>query len=107
MKAKQTNHVFGSNNVTKKYVDLFVRDALELIEKCFDRVKELGNDSTQFFKSIDNEAWNLVDMWIQIHGLSSRRCVSVGIINATRCNLQLKSSKLIEGRSPCYSICTK
>ena len=82
MKAKQTNHVFGSNNVTKKYVDLFVRDALELIEKCFDCVKELGNDSIQFFKSIDNEAWNLVDMWIQIHGClksnwiptSIRRC---------------------------------
>ena len=107
IKAKQVNHVFGCNNVTKKYPDLFVRDALELIEKCFDRVKELESNSTQFFKSIDNEAWKLVDMWIQIHGLSSRRCVVLGIINATGGDLQIKSSKLIEGGSPCYSIPTR
>jgi len=107
IKAKQVNYVFGSNNVTKKYPDLCVRDALELIEKCFDHVKELGSNSTQFFKSIDNEAWKLVDMWIQIHGLSSRRCVVLGIINATGGNLQIKSSKLIEGGSPCYSMPTR
>ena len=107
IKAKQTSHIFGSDNVAKKYNDLFERDAIELVEQCFDRVKELRSTKSNFFKSIDSEAWKLVDMWMQIHGLSSRRCVSVGIINATKAQLQIKSSMLIEGGSPCYSIPTK
>jgi len=39
-------------------------------------------------------------------GLSSRRCITVGIINGTGETIQMKTTKLVQGGSPCYTIPT-
>lgn len=57
---------------------------------------------------MDEEAWNLVSSWGQVYsGLSSRRCITAGFINAAGCDIQVKTSMLVEGGSPCYAIPTK
>lgn len=49
-----------------------------------------------------------ISSWGQVFsGLSSRRCIAAGIINGTGNSIQVKSTKLVEGGSPCYSIPTK
>lgn len=40
-------------------------------------------------------------------GLSSRRCVVTTLVNGTDGPLQIKTSMLIEGGSPCYSLGTR
>ena len=102
------NHVFGSVNNTSKQLSTSVKDEIDLVEQCFVRVREMSNDSSSFLQDLDTEAWNLLSSWGHVFsGLSSRRCVVVGIINRSTNPIQIKSAHLIEGGSSCYSIPTK
>jgi hypothetical protein len=108
IRAPQVNHVFGSSNAGRKKLDSCVTDEIDLVEQCYSRVREMSSDASTFFRTLDEEAWSLVCAWGQIFsGLSSRRCVITCIINGTGGPIQIKSTKLMEGGSPCYSIPTK
>ncbi|KAL3944397.1 MAG: hypothetical protein SGBAC_001521 [Bacillariaceae sp.] len=108
VKSQQSRHVFGSCNAMKKRLPSGVKDEIDLIEQCFERIKRLGSASNRYFASIDEEAWNLVSCWGQVFsGLSSRRCIAASVINGTGGDIQIKSTKLVEGGSPCYSLPTK
>eukprot|EP00593_Proboscia_inermis_P002127 CAMPEP_0171294092 /NCGR_PEP_ID=MMETSP0816-20121228/2471_1 /TAXON_ID=420281 /ORGANISM="Proboscia inermis, Strain CCAP1064/1" /LENGTH=409 /DNA_ID=CAMNT_0011765569 /DNA_START=160 /DNA_END=1389 /DNA_ORIENTATION=- len=107
-KSKQVPHLFGSCNIKRKGNHDLIKDDIDIIEQCFARVMLLGSENSAFLKSLDNEAWNLVNSWSQLYsGLSSRRCIVAGIINCTGSYVQVKSSALVEGGSPCYSIPSK
>jgi hypothetical protein len=85
-----------------------VKDEIDLIERCFGRVKRMGSEMPKYFMTLDEEAWTLVSCWGQVFsGLSSRRCIAACVINGTGADIQIKSTKLLEGGSPCYSIPTK
>lgn len=108
IKAPQVNHVFGSCNLSRKRVSSTVKDEIDLVEQCFSRVRAMGSDSSTFFRTLDQEAWSLVSCWGQVFsGLSSRRCIVASVINGTGNAIQIKSTKLVEGGSPCYSLPTK
>jgi hypothetical protein len=108
IKSLQVNHVFGSCNNTRKRLNSTIKDEIDVIEQCFARVKKLGSGSREFFKTLDEEAWALINSWGQVFsGLSSRRCIAASVINGTGFDIQIKSTKLVEGGSPCYSIPTK
>ena len=84
-----------------------IKDEIDIVEQCFARVKRMGSDSTTYFKTLDEEAWSLITNWGHFFsGLSSKRCLVVGVINATGGPIQIKSTKLLEGGSPCYTIPT-
>jgi len=107
IKSTQVKHVFGSCNLTRKRLSDSIKDEIDLIEQCFGRVKRMSSESSAFFKSLDDEAWSLVSCWGQVFsGLSSRRCIAASVINGTGYGIQIKSTKLMEGGSPCYSIPT-
>ena len=106
VKSRQVNHVFGSFNGSRNRSA--VKDEIDLVEQCYSRVRSMGSELPTFFKTLDEEAWCLVSYWGQVFsGLASRRCVVASIINGTGGPIQLKSSKLLEGGSPCYAIPTK
>ncbi|GKY91151.1 hypothetical protein MPSEU_000087900 [Mayamaea pseudoterrestris] len=108
IKAPQVNHIFGSCNQSRKKLDNSVKDEIDLVEQCFTRVREMSSHSSTFFRTLDEEAWCLVSSWGQVFsGLSSRRCIIASVINGTGAPIQVKSTKLMEGGSPCYSIPTK
>jgi hypothetical protein len=108
IKAQQVNHVFGSCNKSRARLSSSVNDEIDIVEQCFSRVKVMGSDSSTFLKKLDEEAWSLVSSWGHVFsGLSSRRCIVASIINGTGHPIQIKSTKLVEGGSPCYSIPTK
>ena len=108
VKARQVDHVFGSFNNSKRKLASNLKDEVDLVEQCRARVRVIGSDSSTYFRSLDEEAWSLVSNWGQVFsGLSSRRCIVASIINGTGRPLQIKSFKLLEGGSPCYSIPTK
>jgi len=108
IKTPQARHIFGSCNQTKKRMASTIKDEIDLIEQCFARVKKLGSDSNELLKRIDEEAWSLVSCWGQVFsGLSSRRCIAASVINGTGGDIQIKSTKLVEGGSPCYSLPTR
>ena len=108
IKTPQAYHVFGSCNLSRKRIGSGVKDEVDLVEQCFTRVRSMGSDSPTFFKSLDQEAWSLVSAWGQVFsGLSSRRCIVAIVINGTGGAIQIKSTKLVEGGSPCYSIPTR
>lgn len=108
IKARQVSHIFGSGNKQRKRISGAVNDEIDVIEQCFARVKVLGSDIPAFLKMLDEEAWLLINSWGQVFsGLSSRRCIAAGVINGTESEIQIKSTKLVEGGSPCYSIPTK
>lgn len=108
IKARQVNHVFGSCNNSRPRLNSSVNDEIDIVEQCFSRVKQMGSDSSKFLKTLDEEAWSLVSSWGHVFsGLSSRRCIVASIINGTGNPIQIKSTKLVEGGSPCYSIPTK
>jgi hypothetical protein len=68
----------------------------------------MGSELPKYFMTLDEEAWTLVSCWGQVFsGLSSRRCIAASIINGTGEDIQIKSTKLLEGGSPCYSIPTR
>jgi len=108
VKSRQVNYIFGSCNEFSNRREGSVKDEIDLVEKCFGRVKSMGSESPTFFKNLDEEAWGLITSWGQVFsGLSSKRCVVAGIINGTGNSIQIKSTKLVEGGSPCYTIPTK
>jgi hypothetical protein len=108
IKAPQVNHVFGSFNLSKKRLGSSVKDEIDLVEQCFTRVRAMGSESSTYLKTLDQEAWSLVSAWGQVFsGLSSRRCVVATVVNGTGGVIQIKSTKLVEGGSPCYSIPTR
>lgn len=108
IKVRQVKHVFGSSNNNRKRLHSSIKDEIDVIEQCFARVKKLGSHSQVFFKTLDEEAWSLINSWGQVFsGLSSRRCIVASIINGTGFDIQIKSTKLVEGGSPCYSIPSK
>lgn len=107
IKSKQLKHVFGSCNQVRKRLANTIKDEIDLIEQCFGRVKNMSSDSSTFFETLDEEAWSLISCWGQVFtGLSSRRCIAASVINGTGNDIQIKSTKLMEGGSPCYSIPT-
>ena len=60
-----------------------------------------------FFQLLDLEVWLLICSVGQMFtGLSSRRCIAVGIINGSGETIQVKTAKLVQGGSPCYTIPT-
>jgi len=100
-------HVFGRCNIMRTFIDYTAKDEVDVIEQGCSRVRNLSSSSRSFFRRLDEEAWTLVDSWCHlVSGLRSRRCLVVGIINGTDANLQIKSTKLLEGGSPCYSLPT-
>ena len=102
-----TKHTFGSCNKTRRQLPTDIKDEIDLIEQCFCRVKQLGSQSPDYLETLDNECWSLVSCWGQIFsGLSSRRCIAAGLINGTGVPIQIKTTLLTEGGSPCYSIPT-
>ena len=108
IKRRQKRYIFGRCNNEHKQLASSVKDEIDLIELCFGRVKRMGSELPNYFKSVDEEAWTLVSGWGQVFtGLSSRRCIAASIINGTGEDIQIKSTKLLEGGSPCYSIPTK
>jgi hypothetical protein len=108
IKSAQGKYVFGSCNSDRKRLTNTIKDEIDLIEQCFGRVKRMGSELPKYFVTLDEEAWTLVSCWGQVFsGLSSRRCIAASIINGTGEDIQIKSTKLLEGGSPCYSIPTK
>ena len=105
----QANHIFGSVNTKEiPFEKISHHDELEVIEKCFARVQHLGGDSMDYFSSLDEESWSLVSSWRYLFsGLKSRHCMIAGFINGTATSIQIKSTILIEGGSPCYHIPTR
>jgi hypothetical protein len=107
IKSRQVKHVFGSCNQTRKRLADTIKDEIDLIEQCFERVKKMSSESSTLFETLDEESWSLVSCWGQVFsGLSSRRCIAASVINGTGYGIQIKSTKLMEGGSPCYSIPT-
>lgn len=107
IQAIQVKHIFGSCNQVRKRLADTIKDEIDLIEQCFERVKRMSSESSTFFETLDEEAWSLVSCWGQVFsGLSSRRCIAASVINGTGNAIQIKSTKLMEGGSPCYSIPT-
>ena len=105
IKCKQDRYLFGSNNQGTRWMRLRSKDDIDIIEQCFTRVKSLNSGIPTYFKSLDKEAWFLVNTWSHLYtGLSSRRRIVVGIINGTGMRIQIKQSKVEEGGSPCYTL---
>jgi hypothetical protein len=108
IKTAQGKYIFGSCNKDRKRLATSIKDEIDLIEQCFGRVKRMGSELPKYFMTLDEEAWTLVSCWGQVFsGLSSRRCIAASIINGTGEDIQIKSTKLLEGGSPCYSIPTR
>jgi len=108
IQAPQLDHIFGSCNNVRKKLNSTIKDEIDVVEQCFARVKELDSSSPDFFRTLDENAWGLIDSWGQVFsGLNSRRCITAGLINGTGYDVQIKSTKLVEGGSPCYSIPSK
>lgn len=105
VKSPQTAHIFGSININYKVQPMDLDSDARLVERCRSRVSVLSSSNPDFFIRLDQEAWLLVNSSTQLFtGLSSRRCVCIGILNGANETVQLKSAKLIEGGSRCYII---
>lgn len=105
VKSIQQRHNFGSINKPLKMTTIGITNEKEIIKRCRTRVKELNSSMNDYFCRLDEESWLLVNSWGQYFtGLSSRRCVIIGIINGTLEPIQIKSAKLVEGGSLCYFI---
>ena len=99
----QDYYLFGSNNIATRWMRLKSKEDIDVIESCFTRVKSLKSNKSDYFASLDKEAWFLVDAWSHVYaGLNSRRRIVAGIINGTGTQIQIKQSKVEEGGSPCY-----
>jgi hypothetical protein len=108
VRSPQVNHIFGSCNNTRKRISTTINDEVDLVEQCHHRVRKMDSSTASFFKILDAEAWSLVSSWGQLFtGLSSRRCIVASIINGTGYPIQIKSTRLVEGGSPCYSLATR
>mmetsp|Transcript_18923 Transcript_18923/g.40971 ORF Transcript_18923/g.40971 Transcript_18923/m.40971 type:complete len:1580 (+) Transcript_18923:41-4780(+) len=107
IKAVQVGHVFGSVNRHLIFEASDINDETEFIKRCYTRVNRIGSFMPNLFQRLDQEAWLLISFVGQMFkGLSSRRCISAGVINGTGDTIQLISTKLIQGGSKCYTIPT-
>ena len=105
IKVNQSGHVFGSLNIPKELEEF--DDEESIIQSCHDRINILGSFLPHYFHDLDKEAWLLINSLTQLFsGWSSRRCVVVGLINATNESIQIKSINMVEGGSPCHVIPT-
>lgn len=85
-----------------------MRDEIDLVEQSHSRIRKMESSSSTYFRSLDEEAWLLVSSFGYLFsGLSSRRCIVASIINGTGNPIQIRSTKLVEGGSLCYSLATK
>jgi len=88
--------------------DFHVEDEIQIVEVCYNRAGLLDCDSSSFFSDIDDAAWSLISAWRYMYsGISSRHCLAVGLINGTAMDIQIKSTTLHEGGSPCCHIPSK
>jgi len=107
-KSKQSPHTFGSCNRPRFSLFRSVGDEMEIIERCYADIRALGSDQNKYFSKLDECMWSLVNAWGQIYtGLSSKRCVVAGMINGSGESIQIKTTKLVEGGSPCFVFPTK
>lgn len=105
IKQNQGGHVFGSFNIPEELDEFDDED--NIVRSCCDRVNILGSFMPSYFHDLDQEAWLLINSLTQLFsGWSSRRCVVVGLINATNESIQIKSINMVEGGSPCRVIPT-
>lgn len=105
IKVNQSGHVFGSLNIPKELDELY--DEESIIQSCHDRINLLGSFMPNYFRDLDQVSWLIINSLTQLfYGLSSRRCVVVGVINATNESIQIKSTNMVEGGSPCHVIHT-
>ena len=105
IKVNQSGHDFGSLNIPKELEELDGEESI--IQSCHDRVNLLGSFMPHYFRDLDQVSWLIINSLTQLfYGLSSRRCVVVGLINATNESIQIKSTNMVEGGSPCHVIHT-
>jgi len=105
LNSRQEKHIFGSINKKQTNASNNVGNKTDVIEQCYDRVKNMGSESPSYFSSLDEEAWALIDCWSHLFSaLDSRRCIIAGLINASGVDLQIKSTSLLEGGSPIFRI---
>ena len=105
MKEKQTKHVFGSINCQDYPSEELIEDEIQIIEQCYERVRYLCSDKPTFFSSLDDEAWSLINTWRHMFfGMNSKHCLAAGFINGLEHDIQIKSTTLLEGGSPCCHI---
>lgn len=108
VRSPQVNHIFGSCNNARKRISTTIHDEVDLVEQCHHNLRKMDSSSNTFFKTLDVEAWTLISSWGQLFtGLSSRRCIVASIINGTGYPIQIKSSRLVVGGSPCYTLATR
>ena len=107
VKCPQKAHIFGSLNADFKVQSSDLDSEVKLVERCNSHVNILSSILPDFFMRLDQAAWHLVNCSTQLFtGLSSRRCVLIGLLNGTNETIQIKSAYLIEGGSPCYIVAT-
>ena len=102
------NSAFMFGNVNKEIVNFAAEELTgvsEFISKCRSRISRIGSSMPNYFQCLDKEAWLLVSFVSQVFtGLYSRRCVAAGLINGTGDDVQLLSTKLVQGGSRCYAL---
>ncbi len=105
VRARQINHLFGSVNFQDIRSADDTLDNEATIDQCIRRVGYLSGDSSSFLSSLDEEAWGLISSWRYLYsGIHSRRCLVAALINSTGKDIQIKSTLLLEGGSPCCHI---
>lgn len=103
IKTIQVRHVFGSVNRPVDVEAVGLND--DFIKRCHTRVIRMGSFMPNFFQCLDLEVWMLIcSVGEMFTGLYSRRCVAAGIINGSGETIQIKTAKLVQGGSPCYTI---
>lgn len=103
-----SSFIFGNvNRVLLNIAAVELTNVSEFIRKSRSRIGRLDGFMTNYFQCLDEEAWLLVNFVGQAFtGLYSRRCVAVGLINGTGDDIQVLSSKLMQGGSRCYVLPT-
>lgn len=95
------------NRVLLNIAAVELTDVSEFINKSRSRIGRLDSFMTNYFQCLDEEAWLLISFVSQAFtGLYSRRCVVVGLINGTGDDIQVLSSRLVQGGSRCYVLPT-
>ncbi|KAL7532237.1 hypothetical protein ACHAXR_009063 [Thalassiosira sp. AJA248-18] len=108
IKSIQVGHVFGSVNRHLHIEGIDLDDETKFVKACYTRVNRMSSSMPNFFRLLDQEAWLLISTVGQMFtGLSSRRCIAVGLINGSGETIQVKTAKLVQGGSPCYTIATE
>lgn len=105
IKAVQGSHVFGSINTPFDVEAVGLND--DFMKRCYTQVVRMGSFMPNFFHLLDLEVWMLIcSVGKMFTGLSSRRCVAAGLINGSGEAIQIKTAKLVQGGSACYTIPT-